>query len=115
MTFEQMDLSELPSHYRFIKLVDDEMFRWEAYTPTTIEKDMPFARDWWKYVHWIPKLKKDFYKDVITAGDWMTSVEDKCIALGMDLVWFKREYKELWKRMEWMRLNAGQNYIGEVK
>lgn len=115
MKYEEMDLAEVPSHFKFIKLIDDEMFRWEAYRPADDpKKEVPFDRFWWKYVYWVPKMKKEWYKLVLTSPDWETAVEDQLIALGADLVWFKREYRDLWKRMDWMRKNASANHIGEL-
>lgn len=113
MKFEEIDLSELPQSYIFSQLVDKEFYQWELYAPTTIEADVPFNRDWWKYVYWIPKIKKDFYLMAIKALDFETEFESKCLALGIDKVWFDKHYRHFKKRLCWMREN-GSNHIGEI-
>ena len=114
MKFEDLDLSELPTTYEFAKLVDQKFYLWENYKPTTIEADIPFDQDWWKYAHWMPKIKKDFYLLAIKELDFDLGLLKKCDSLGMDFWFFSTHYEDFIKRLEWMRKN-GSNHIGEIE
>lgn len=114
MKFEEMDLSELPTNYTFSKLVDQQFYLWDRYTPTTIEADIPFEQDWWKYVYWIPKIKKEFYTIALSAANMELDLQAKAKTLGMDYWFFTNHYKDFLKRLEWMR-KQGVTVIGEAK
>lgn len=112
MKFEDIDLSELPPrlHGKIVKEADV----WEKYRPGfTPRSDYPFGRDWWKYVYWIPKIKKEIYQMVITK----TNVELEQYfyeTLGMDQAWFYRTYRDFHNRLEWMRKNYDYTHLGEL-
>lgn len=114
MTFEEMDLSELPNDRKFIERLEKQMYLWEMYQPTTIEKDVPFEQDWWKYVYWMPKIKKEFYVMTLRELDFSKGLLAECDKYGMDFYYFSKHYGFFIKRLEWMRKN-GSNHIGEVK
>jgi hypothetical protein len=114
MTFAEMDLSELPQTYKFCKMVEEEAVKWEFYTPTTIEADIPFGKDWWKYVYWLPLIKKEFYIMTLKEPVFEQALMDKCLGLGMDYSFFTNNYGFFIKRLKWMRAN-GINHIGEVE
>lgn len=115
MTFEEIDLSEMPPTYEFSKWVDQQHYLWDAYTPTTIEADMPFNADWWKFLYWMPKIKKEFYEMTLSALDLEKATQALCIdKYGMDYWFFCKHYDFFLKRLKWMR-NSGVNYVGEVK
>lgn len=110
MKFEEIDLSEVPA--RLVWVIDQEWMRWEAYEPTTIEKDIPFVDHWWKYVYWIPRIKKEFYILAISKPE--IEIELKCNSLGMDYDWFKSHYRDFFRRLAWMRKNNKYNALGEI-
>ena len=115
MTFEEMDLSEFPPDYKFTEMVERQMYLWEAYKPTTIEADIPFEQDWWKYVYWMPKIKKDFYLMTLSALDLEKEIQKKCVTeLKMDYWFFTKHYKFFLKRLDWMR-KQGATHAGELK
>lgn len=114
MTFNQIDLSEMPANYKFAKLVDQQFYLWEMYEPTTIEKDFPFEQDWWKYLYWIPKIKKEFYLMALKELDFNKALIKKCETYGMDFWFFSTHYKDFISRLEWMRRN-GTSHIGEIE
>jgi hypothetical protein len=114
MTFEEIDLSEFPPSKKFVDFIDKKFYIWENYTPTTIEADIPFEQDWWKYVYWIPKIKKEFYLLAIKELDFNKALFAKCESLGIDFWFFEKYYGFFIKRLEWMRGN-GSNHAGEVR
>lgn len=115
MKFEDLDLSEMPTNFEFAKLVDKQFYLWERYTPTTVEADIPFEQDWWKYVHWMPKIKKEFYLHAIKALDFEKDLQDLVtIKYGMDYWFFTNHYDFLIARMKWMRKQS-VTHIGECK
>lgn len=114
MKFEDIDLSEFPPTRKFNEMAEKQMYLWEMYQPTTIEKDLPFDQDWWKYVYWMPKIKKEFYQMAIKELDFNKALLEKCASYGMDFWFFSTHYKFFIERLEWMRKN-GSNHIGEVK
>ena len=113
MKFEEMDLTDMPMDRKFIEMVDRQGYLWEMYRPTTVEKDIPFEQDWWKFVYWMPKLKKDFYVMAMSSPDFNKALIELCNKYGMDFWFFEKHYKFLIKRMEWMR-KSGMNHIGEI-
>lgn len=113
MKLEDMDLAELPPTRSFVKMVDQQFYLWEAYKPTKIEKDFPFEQDWWKYIYWMPRIKKEFYVMAMSAPNFDRALIKKCQSYGMDFWFFTTHYKDFIKRLEWMRKNR-QNHIGEV-
>lgn len=112
MKFEDIDLSEMPQNFAFSKLVDQQFYLWEKYEPTTIEADFPFEQDWWKYLYWMPKIKKEFYTLALSALDMEKDLQKKANDMGMDYWFFTRHYGDFLKRLEWMR-KQGINYAGE--
>lgn len=114
MTYEDMDLVDFPPSFTFAKLVDREFVRWEVYKPKKIEDDIPFADHWWKYVYWIPKIKKEFYTEALKSHDMDYTILNLCLKYGMDVNFFEKHYKFFIKRMYWMRRNMIMNHIGEV-
>ena len=115
MKFEDLDLSEMPTNFAFAQLVDKQFYLWERYTPTTVEADIPFEQDWWKYAHWMPKIKKEFYLTAIKALDFEKDLQDLAIGkYGMDYWFFTTHYDFIIKRMEWMRKQS-VTHIGECK
>ena len=115
MTFEDIDLSMYPASRKFSEIVHKQFYLWESYRPTTIEADLPFEQDWWKYVYWMPKIKKEFYLAAITSGDFNQALVDLGKKYGMDFWWFSIHYKDFIKVLEWMRKNNNVNHIGETK
>lgn len=114
MKFDEMELSDFPTNFEFVKLAEKQKYLWERYTPTTIEADIPFGTDWWKYVYWIPKIKKDFYLLAIQALDFEKEFQAMVInKYGMDFWFFTNYYDFLVKRLEWMR-KQGTSHIGEI-
>lgn len=113
MKFEDLDLSEMPTDYKFAQMVDKQFYLWEMYNPTTIEADIPFEQDWWKYAYWMPKIKKEFYLMTIKELDFNKALIAKCESYGMDFWFFSKHYDFFIKRLEWMRKN-GANHIGEI-
>lgn len=103
-------MTELPPKFCF--KLDKEFAKWEEYQPTTIEKDVPFLRDWWKYVYWIPKIKKELYH--LTLSQTESKLWEKLDSLGIEELYFRDNYRPFLKRLKWMRENNGQNHLGEV-
>ncbi len=114
MKFEDIDLTEFPSTRHFAEMMDKRFYLWEMYQPTTIEADIPFDQDWWKYVYWMPKIKKEFYIMTVKELNFDKALIDKCKSYGMDFWFFNRHYGHFIKRLDWMRKN-GANHVGEVK
>lgn len=110
MKFEDVDFSELPP--KFCLLLDKEFMRWEVYEPTTIEADIPFEKKWWCYTYWIPKIKKELY--VLAISQPEQALWEKFYSLGIDEMYFRDHYRELIKRLKWMRENNDYNHLGEV-
>ena len=114
MTFDDIDLAEFPSSFTFARLVESEFMRWEAYVPTTIEADVPFNMDWWKYVYWVPRIKRELYTSAIGSQDIEMTVAVMCLKYGMNMTFFEKNYKFLVKRMHWMKKNNKFNHINEL-
>lgn len=110
MTFEQIDFSEVPQ--RLLITIDREFMRWEAYEPTTIEADIPFKKSWWKYVYWIPKIKKELYLIALSQGE--DAVWEKLGSYGTDELYFRENYNDFVRRIKWMIKNNKHNELGEV-
>lgn len=107
-----MDLSELPQRlHRHV--VEDGLF-WEIYKPKAApELEVPFGKDWWKYVYWIPKMKKRIYAMIISKTNAEVDHYFYTV-LGMDEEWFRKNYKEFIQRLEWMRKNFDYSQLGEL-
>lgn len=114
MTEAEMDLVDFPTNFEFVKLAEKQMYLWKMYQPTTIEADFPFADDWWKYVYWIPKIKKEFYLMSIQSLDFETGLRELIDKYGMDYWYFITYYDFFLKRLEWMR-KQGSTHVGEIK
>ena len=105
MKREDLPYEELPTSQKFLATVDKEMIRWEAYEPTTIEADIPFKDHWWKYVYWMPTLKKEFYLEGIRANIFEEGIEKLALKYGMDADFFYENYKHIVRTAKWMRRN----------
>lgn len=114
MKMTEMDFTDFPSSYGFAQLVDRQNYLWLSYAPTTIEADMPFGTDWWKFVYWMPFIKKDFYLMAIQALNFEKGLDDKIKQYDMDYWFFTTYYKEFIDRLIWMR-KQGSNVMGEIK
>lgn len=110
MTLEDVDMAELPAS--LCSVLDKEYMRWEVYAPTTIEADIPFKDHWWKFVYWMPRIKKEFY--ILALSQTEKAVWDKARGLGMNEEFFKTNYRDFLKRLQWMRKNNNYNHLGEV-
>lgn len=112
MRFEDIDLSELPPSLH--KKVVNEAEKWERYVPGIMPiVDYPFGLDWWKYVYWIPKLKKQIYEMAMTK----TVAELQYFydhELGVDRKFMHTHYKDFLNRVEWMRKHNTYNHLGEL-
>lgn len=111
MRLSDVDYMELPP--RLAVVLGSELIRWEVYQPAeTIEGDAPFNRDWWKYVYWIPKMKKEIYlMNLQKNGEQMDQYWE---SLGMNKEFLHKHYKEFLKRLAWMRKNNKANHLGEL-
>lgn len=114
MRASDLELSDLPPSSDFIRKMGSQFYLWKAYTPTTIEADIPFDQDWWKYAYWMPKIKREFYLMALSAPEFDKALIDKCKSYGMDFWYFSTHYDFMIERMEWMR-KQGVTHIGEVK
>lgn len=114
MTFDDLSLSELPTNTDFSRLIDQRFYLWESYKPTTIEADIPFDQDWWKYIYWIPRIKKEFYLLALSSLNFDKDLIEICNKYGIDHWFFTTHYDFLIKRMKWMRKQK-VTHIGEVK
>jgi hypothetical protein len=110
MKESELNMSELPA--RLMSIVEKEFVKWEVYQPTTIEADIPFGKDWYKYAYWMPKIKKDFYRLAISRPE--AEITEYCIKLGFNPEWFEYHYNEFLKLLKWMRKNNKFNHLGEV-
>jgi hypothetical protein len=113
VTVEELDLSELPAS--LAKVLASQEYILKMYKPTTIEADIPFNDDWWKFAYWIPKIKREFYLIAIKELDMEKAIQEKCNSYGMDYWFFTKHYKEFFRRLNWMRKNSGEyNHLGET-
>lgn len=112
MRFEDIDLSELPPslHGKIVKEAD----KWAKFQPKKrADLDYPFGLDWCKYVYWIPVIKKDIYKMVITKthAELYYYFDHE---LGVDRRFFSRHYRDFLARLDWMRKNYNYSHLGEL-
>ncbi len=115
MRMDQMNMAELPSNMDFLELIDRQEYLWKMYEPTTVEADIPFEQDWWKYAYWMPLIKKEFYLTALSSLDFEKGLQALAIdKYGMDYWFFTTHYGFFIKRMEWMR-KQGVTHIGELK
>lgn len=113
MRIEELDLTDIPQKKSFHTRMAKETYLLGMYNPSDIEKDIPFMDDWWKFLYWMPRIKKEFYELALKEPDFELALVEKCNSLGIDFWWFSKNYDFFIERLEWMRKN-GSNHIGEV-
>lgn len=115
MKYEDIDLEEMPQRLDFLKTMTEEFARWEVYTPTLIEKDIPFKRHWWKYLYWMPTLKKEIYLTALSSNIFEVGIQEFCLKYGIDYDYLADNYGEILRRASWMRKNNKTRPVsGEV-
>lgn len=112
MKLEDIELEYVPPTPSFTDMMAIEMYKWEIYEPDLV-KDVPFNEDWYKYVYWIPRLKKEFFEASLRSVDLDTGINEVCTKYGIDHWYFFKHYGFFIKTLKWMRKN-GTNHIGEV-
>jgi hypothetical protein len=115
MTSDDLILKDSPNSIRFWQNFHEEFIRWVVYTPkSTVEEEAPIEDKWWVLLYWIPRIKKDLYTLLLQGG--MTAVEHRLYdQLGIDPVYFRKEFLFFIKRLERMkRLNRASPHLGET-
>lgn len=114
MRFDDLDLSDFPVSPVFTRMVEKQSYLLAGYNPTTLEADIPFYDDWWKYLYWMPTIKKEFYVMAMSAPNFDQALVNLCKKYGMDFWFFSIHFKFFIKRLEWMRKQETTK-IGEVR
>jgi len=114
MKIEDIDLNFVPESNSFVDKMTEEFCRWEAYSPKEIKDDIPFDEAWWKYLYWIPKIKKEFYHVALFGMNYTKGLNDIYEKYGISEWYFETHYKGFLKRLLWMRKHNNANHVGEV-
>ena len=95
---------DLPKNMVFLKSM--EPIQWEVYqAKSKAEEEAPFETTWYKYVYWIPTIKKELYLEAVRLNDAQLAIDVFCLNYGMDVKYFMTNYKHIVDKVRWIVKN----------